>query len=263
MNTNETGQEGIVVRVLSSVMIGVILVLMGGAPATGQGLGGLAITQMTSSKKGHFLKPELLHAVVRRLPAPPEPGSLAAQADLETELQIQAWRTDAQVAFAKEIDEGGPFDFAAVLGPWFTAEHLPSLKKLLKQVGQDAGAAGGLAKQQFRRLRPPYVDVRVQPCIETPAKVNFSYPSGHATLLYVEALVLGELFPDRRTELLAWAHKAAWGRILAGVHFPSDDVGGLLLAEALMEALRQDPEVLARIEHCRAEAAPFLLAKAG
>lgn len=263
MDTKEAGQEGIIVRVLSSLMIGVILVLMGGAPATGQDPGGLAITQMASSKKGHFLKPKLLREVVCRLPAPPEPGSLEAQADLETKLQVQAWRTDAQVAFAKGIDEGGLFDFAAVLGPWFTAEHLPSLKKFLKQISQDVGAADGLAKQQFRRLRPPYVDVRVQPCIETPAKVNFSYPSGHATLLYVEALVLGEIFPDRRAELLEWAHKAAWGRILAGVHFPSDDVGGRILAEALVEALEKNLEVLARIEQCRAEAAPFRLQKAG
>lgn len=248
---------------MRTLMMGVILVLMGSAPAVAQDPAGLATTQLVASRKGHFLQSERLREVVRRLPAPPAPGSLAAQADLEAELQVQAWRTDAQVAFAKGIDEGSAFDFAEVLGPWFTAEHLPVTKKFLKQIDQDARAAYGLAKQQFRRLRPPYADARVQPCIAPPPRTSFSYPSGHATLRYTEALVLGELFPDRRVELLAWAHKAAWGRILAGVHFPSDDVGGRLLAEALMEALRQDPEVLARIEQCRAEAAPFLLQKAG
>jgi len=248
---------------MRALVMGAILVLTGSAPSVAQDPTGLVTTQLVASRKGHFLQPELLREVVRRLSAPPEPGSLAAQADLEAVLQVQTWRTDAQVAFAQRIDEGSVFDFAEVLGPWFTSERLPVTKKFLKQIDQDAKAAYGLAKQQFRRLRPPYADTQVQPCLATPPGTSFSYPSGHATLRYTEALVLGEIFPDRRGELLAWAHKAAWGRILAGVHFPSDDVGGRLLAEALVEALKKNPEVLARIEQCRAEAAPFLLKKVG
>ena len=240
-----------------------LLVLMAGSPAFPQAPTGGAMLRMTSSGKVHFLEPGTFPELLRVLPAPPEPGSLAALADLEAVLMVQAWRSPDQVAYAKKIDEASVFAYAEVLGPWFTAEQLPVLTKFFKQVNTDAGAAIGQAKNRFARLRPPYVDAQVHPCIDVPARKSFSYPSGHSTELNLEALVLAEIFPEKRENLLAWGRKAAWGRILAGVHFPTDDVGGRILAEALLVALRKNPAFLAAIENCRKESAPFLLEKAG
>ena len=43
------------------------------------------------------------------LPQPPAAGSLAAQSDLETVLQVQAWRTPDQVALAQRLVMEDPF----------------------------------------------------------------------------------------------------------------------------------------------------------
>jgi len=196
------------------------------------------------------------------LPTPPEPGSLAALADLETVLQSQAWRTPEQVALAKAVDGGGPFDFAQVLGPWFTAGQLPQTSRFLKQLGDELQPLSAQSKTCQFRPRPPLVDPRVQPCVPL-VKNSSSFPSGHALYLFVQAGVLAEIFPQAREELLAYAHRAVWTRVLGGVHFPTDVVGGRLLGEAILAELKKNPAFRQAVEACRAEAAPFALKHAG
>jgi acid phosphatase (class A) len=215
------------------------------------------------SRQLYYLNSDDLPGLFKALPAPPQPDSLAAKADLESVLQVQAWRTQDQIAFAKQIDTASVFDCTEILGPWFTAAHLPELDRFLKQIHSDANAVNNGIKDHIARLRPPYQDPRVKPCITTPQRGSYSYPSGHSTRFHLAALVLAELFPDRRDDLLAWSDRVAWGRIIAGVHFPSDDVGGRILAEALFADLRKHPEFIAALEACRAEVAPYLLKKAG
>ncbi len=197
----------------------------------------------------------------RVLPPPPEPGTLAALGDLETILRTQAGRTAEQVALAKAVDGGGPFDFAQVLGSWFTASNLPRIDGFLKRIGDEMQPLSNRAKNCHFRPRPPLVDSRVQPCVPF-SKHSSSYPSGHSLYLFVQAGVLAELFPEAREALLAYAHRAAWTRIQAGVHFPTDVVGGRLLAEAILAELKKNPAFREALEACRAEAAPFRLKKA-
>jgi acid phosphatase (class A) len=253
-------RRGLNMKALCS--LAVALALMGG-PVYSQQATMTATSETTALAKLHFLDPKTIPDMVNSLPAPPEPGSLAAQADLQGVLQVQAWRTPEQVAFAEKIDKGWGFDFADVLGPWFTASQLPAMKTLFLKVEDDAFVATGPAKNHFLRLRPPYVDPSVQPCIQVPSRKSYSYPSGHSTRLYLEALVLAEIFPDKREALLTWARKAGWSRVQAGVHFPSDVVGGQLYAEILFKALCRNAGFLASIERCKVEIKPWLLGKAG
>ncbi len=192
------------------------------------------------------------------LPPPPAPGSVAALGDLETVLQVQAARTPADVAWAKLIEKDNIFaDYGDVLGPWFAEKNLPLLAGLLHQVAADVQQVSRSVKDLYPRRRPPVVDAAVQPCVEIP-KSN-SYPSGHSLRAFVWAAVLGDIFPDQQAALEARAHRVAWGRILGGVHFPSDDAGGRIVAQAVVAALRKNPAYRAAVEQCRAEAAPFRL----
>ncbi len=195
------------------------------------------------------------------LPRPPEPDSLAALGDLETVLQNQAWRTAEQVALARAVDGGGPFDFAQALGPWFAPSNVPGLARLLKQIGDELQPLSVQAKHCHFRPRPPLVDPRVQPCVPL-SRESSSYPSGHSLYLFVQAGVLAEVFPEEREALLAYAHRAAWSRILGGVHFPTDVVGGRLLAAAFLAELRKSPAFREAVEACRKEAEPFRMKKA-
>ncbi len=168
---------------------------------------------------------------------PPEPGTVAGQADLEAVVQVQAWRTPEQVAWAQVVDRDTVFNLAAELGPWFRAESLPRATAWFAALGDDIRWLDGAAKAPFRRARPHAVDPRVQPVVTLPK--SFSYPSGSACQAFVWAEVLAEIFPEHREALFARAHRAAWGRVIGGVHFPSDVVAGRRLAGAYLAEARK------------------------
>jgi acid phosphatase (class A) len=227
---------------------------------------GLSVGQAQSPEKApaapkayHFLHSEALE-LAKALPLPPEEGSLAALADVEAVLQAQVWRTPDQIAWAKTVEKWDVFDFSGVLGSWFTAANLPTGAKLFKEAADDLRQVSPAVKRRFARPRPPKVDPAIQPCVELPT--SGSYPSGHTLYIFVEAGVLAEVFPDQRDALLAYAHRAAWGRIQGGVHFPTDVVGGRLLAEILVKEMKQSEAFKQAIEACRKEAEPFRLRKA-
>lgn len=198
--------------------------------------------------------------LMKRLPPAPEAGSLAALADLEAVLQVQGWRSAEQVAWAEVVDTWSIYDFAAALGPWFTVTNLPATDALLKAATKDLRPVSREIKRHYDRPRPPKADARVQPVVPVPT--SGSYPSGHTLHIFVEAGVLAEIFPECREALMTRAHRAAWGRILGGVHFPTDVVGGRLLAAMVVEDMKQSVAFQQAVAACRKEAEPFLMKKA-
>jgi acid phosphatase (class A) len=190
------------------------------------------------------------------LPAPPERGSLAAAADLETVLQVQAARTPEEMAWARLVDKGSPwalFGQGNLLGPRFAPEDLPRLAALLEAIRPDLTACYKAAKARFGRPRPSAADSRVQPCVSLPP--DASYPSGHTFRAYVHAAILAEIFPEKRQALFNRARSIAWARVVGGVHFPTDLEGGRRLAAAVVAAEFANPAFRAELAACRAEAA--------
>jgi acid phosphatase (class A) len=171
------------------------------------------------------------------VPPPPAAGSVAAQSELQTLLQIQAWRTDEQVAWARTVARDVVFNCAAIIGSWFTPERLPRTTAFFNLIADDMKALDALAKKPFLRQRPSQVDARIEPCVTTPPST--SYPSGSATQSLVWAELLAEVFPAKREELLNRAERAAWGRVIGGVHYPSDLVAGQMLARAYLAECRK------------------------
>ncbi len=207
----------------------------------------------------HFVKPTAVD-LARVVPAPPVAGSLAALADLEAVLQAQAWRTPEQVAWAKRIEKMTVFDNADVLGAWFTKEKLPLTAAFFKDIGEDLHEVSEVAKKLYTRPRPFVADASIQPCVERPT--TDSYPSGHGFAAFVWAAVLTDIFPSQRTELFAFAHRLVWGRVLGGVHYPSDLVAGRFIAEAFLIELKKSPAFRAAVEQVRTEVAAAAVKKA-
>ncbi len=92
----------------------------------------------------------------------------------------------------------------------------------------------------FARQRPPIASIAPES--------TFAYPSGHAAASAVFAIIVGVIVwrsPWRRRivpVVTVWALGVAWSRIYLGVHYPTDVVGGWLLAcsiAALMFVLLQ------------------------
>lgn len=199
---------------------------------------------------GQFLESAALD-LPRLLPPPPARGSLAESADLEVVLQAQMGRRPAQEAWAKEADSDTVWGFASVIGPRFRVERLPKTARFFWKLTVDAYAISEDAKRLFNRPRPPKLDPRIQPCVSLPP--NDSYPSGHSVQAFVRAGVLAEILPESREALFTRAHRSAWGRILGGVHYPTDDVGGRILAETIVARLKSLPAFREAVKDCREE----------
>src|SRR5678815_2777578 len=92
------------------------------------------------------------------IPPPPPSGSFAAQVDLETVLQAQAWRTAEQIAWAKLVEQDNVFNHASIFGAWFKGDRLPMTSMFFKHVGDDMRALEVAAKAPFQRSRPSSID---------------------------------------------------------------------------------------------------------
>ncbi len=93
-----------------------------------------------------------------------------------------------------------------------------------------ANLASSLMKLGFGRTRPDVID-------HLDHQTSFSYPSGHATSAAVVYLLLASLAPPRWRPF-AWALAATmiilngFSRIMLGVHWASDILGGTMLGAA-------------------------------
>lgn len=195
------------------------------------------------------------------VPPPPEKGSVAALADLETVLQVQAARTPADIAWVKKTEKDDVFaDYAEALGPWFEPKSIPRVADFIRQVTGDTQVVNRKVKDLYPRTRPFKLEPTVQPCVTLPT--SNSYPSGHTLRAFVWAGVLADIFPDQQAKFYALAHRIAWGRVQGGAHFPTDTIAARLVAQKVVEELRRSPAYRAAVEQCRAEVAPFLQKKA-
>tara|TARA_Y100001978_G_scaffold155198_1_gene140642 strand:- start:362 stop:1078 length:717 start_codon:yes stop_codon:yes gene_type:complete len=60
-----------------------------------------------------------------------------------------------------------------------------------------------------------------------------SYPSGHTAQAYYTAIKLSAMFPQLKDQLFTLAKMIEESRLDRGVHFPSDNTGGIVLAQKL------------------------------
>ncbi|WP_211327362.1 phosphatase PAP2 family protein [Subtercola boreus] len=86
-----------------------------------------------------------------------------------------------------------------------------------------------------------------------------SYPSGHTTTAYQAGVTLATLLPELAPEILARASEAGNDRIVLGVHYPLDIVGGRIGGEAALAARWSDAEYRsAALEPARTELVDYL-----
>jgi acid phosphatase (class A) len=186
------------------------------------------------------------------LPPPPAAGTAEAAADLATTRTISQARTPEQTADAAAEVKLTVFCFSPVLGSWFQPGRFPKTEALFKQIDSDTRTVTGIGKSFFQRPRPYAVDPGIIPLAK---EESSSYPSGHGTRGTVFALVLAELFPDRREAILRQGRDIGWNRIVAGVHYPSDIFSGRVLGQAIVREMLKNPAFLQDLAEAKAEVA--------
>jgi membrane-associated phospholipid phosphatase len=69
-----------------------------------------------------------------------------------------------------------------------------------------------------------------------------SFPSGHGTTVYEAGLTLATLLPELAPEILARTAEVGNSRMVLGVHYPTDIMGGRMVGEAALAARWSDTE---------------------
>ena len=189
----------------------------------------------------------------RVLPQPPADDSAITRAEVELMLKIQQERTPAQKARAQADAAVTIYRFADAIGnpEGFNAKQLPKVDLMFRKVLYEEGAVVQAGKRSFKRPRPFVLDPRIEPVIDKPG--NGSYPSGHTMWARLVGLLLSDMLPEYRNEIMARADEYGFNRVVAGVHYPSDVDAGKLAGTALAAFLFASPEFQADYAEAKRE----------
>jgi acid phosphatase (class A) len=185
-----------------------------------------------------------------QLTPPPAEGSAAHEADVAALLRSKDRRTDADCARA---DKTFYVTFNALWGeksPF--PQPLPAeAQRFFDRIDSEIAGATRAMKERYRRPRPDLVPPCPGPVGRTRNK-GFSYPSTHAAISRVFALVLGDLVPARKAEFVGRAETIARDRVLIGVHYPTDVAAGATFADVFHALLLQSEAYRADLQRLRA-----------
>lgn len=212
-------------------------------------LGSTFAVQAADEAKPFITSQEL--DLTKYLPAPPADDSAQTKAELKELLEIQATRTPEQEKAAVADAEENVWRFADVMGPDFTAAKLPKTAALFDRVIATEGVVDDHAKKAFNRPRPYMLDEQIHPLLKK--SKSGSWPSGHSTVGYLMATVLGDLVPEKRNALFARASVYAENRLVAGFHYRSDTVMSRTGAALIAQKMAEQPDFQAEFDAAKTE----------
>jgi acid phosphatase (class A) len=185
------------------------------------------------------------------LPPPPANDSAETKAELGEVLTLQVTRTPEMEARAVADAEENVWRFADVMGPNFSAEKLPKFSAFFDRVAATEGAVVDPAKDIWKRPRPHQLSELVKPAVKLSS--SGSWPSGHATVGTMMGIILADMVPERRAEIMARAAEYAHNRIVGGIHYPSDVEMGKISGSVIAAVLLNRDDFKAEYEVARAE----------
>jgi acid phosphatase (class A) len=170
------------------------------------------------------------------LPPPPANDSMQTKKELAEVLKLQVTRTPEMVVRAQADEKENVWRFADVMGPNFKSEQLPLVTAFFSRVVDTEGAVVDPYKDVWKRPRPPQYSDLVKPAVKISR--SGSYPSGHATDATLMAIVLSNMVPEKRAEIMARAADYANNRVVGGIHFRSDIEAGRIVGTVIAARLQ-------------------------
>jgi acid phosphatase (class A) len=180
---------------------------------------------------------------IQRIPAPPTEGDAIDISDLDYVLAAQACATKEQIKHAKLTDKLDPFTiFSEVLGRGFTASKYPLTNDLFTKLSATAEKIKDQLKSHYARKRP--IDAHEENGVISyvPRFASFSYPSGHSLRGWLWALVLSELDPKKKNQIISCGARVGSDRVVAGAHYQTDIMASRALGRLIFEKLKSDPD---------------------
>ena len=185
------------------------------------------------------------------LPPPPANDSAETKAELGAVLTLQVTRTPEMVASAVADAEENVWRFANVMGPKFNKETLPKFSAFFDRVVATEGAVVDPAKDVWKRPRPHQLSDLVKPAVKLSS--SGSWPSGHATVGTMMGIILSDMVPEKRAEIMARAAEYAHNREVGGIHYASDVEMGKISGSVIAAVLLNRDDFKAEYEVARAE----------
>lgn len=185
------------------------------------------------------------------LPPPPANESAETQAELAEVLTLQVTRTPEMEKRAIADAEENVWRFANVMGPKFNKEMLPKFSAFFDRVVATEGAVVDPAKDVWKRPRPHQLSDLVKPVVKL--SNSGSWPSGHATVGTMMGIILSDMVPEKRAEIMARAAEYAHNRVVGGIHYPSDIEMGKISGSVIAAVLLDRPDFKAEFEVARSE----------
>ncbi len=214
-------------------------------------LHGLTFASLRAADTNFFyLAPDRPDSIALLAP-PPLPGSDEEAGDLVEVRFVHAHHdTNEDVAARMEDSSISLTNFAPVIGEFLVSDQLPKTQAFFRRVYRDTELQAILIKNHWNRARPYVVD----PSLADGKPANYSsYPSGHSTLGMTFALVLVEIFPEKRDALLAKGCSIGWHRVMLAKHYPTDVFAGRVLAQAIVRELNATPDFQRALAEVKAE----------
>jgi acid phosphatase (class A) len=173
------------------------------------------------------------------LAPPPLPGSAEQEADLASVIAVHRACTTNQAALAFSEKKFSVFNFTPAVGTFFQLGKLPKTEAFFERVQREAEVVSGRAKDYWKRPRP----FIIEPSLASgKLEKSFGYPSGHSTEATVLALVLADLFPAKREDILTISRDLGWHRIWIARHYPTDIYAGRVFAQAIFGEMKANPD---------------------
>jgi acid phosphatase (class A) len=198
-------------------------------------------------------------------PARPVPGGQTDATDIAVFFATRTLLSGPRGLEAKADDVFEPERvsgrFREALG--FSPADAPALMKVIGLAQRDLGVFMEPVKVSPPQGRTrPYVQFPDAPvCSHADADRLYrmdqsgSYPSLHAALGWMWALILADAAPDRASAVLKRGYEFGESRVICGFHFPSDLTGGRLVASGVFARLQADPAFRADMEAARKQIA--------
>jgi hypothetical protein len=209
----------------------------------------LVLPLAAAEKVQKYLPPNVPNGIELLAP-PPMPGTAEYKADLELARMVFKGRTKDEEERAFKDATLSIFNFAPIIGDFFNSNTLPKTAKFFVDIKPSIRPPILAAKDHWKRTRPYDVDKSLY--LGKPEE-SFSYPSGHSSVGMTQALILAELFPDKREPLLEFGRTIGWDRVLIGKHFPTDVIAGRVMGQAIVRELKKNAAFRKDLEEIRAE----------
>ena len=175
---------------------------------------------------------------VALLAPPPATGSEEQAADMASVIAVHGGAARNDLSEAKSESNYSVFVFTPAVGVFFQPGKFPKTEAFFNSLHNESDRVVDQSKGVWKRLRP----INVNPALNWGVREDsYSYPSGHSTRGTVYALLLAEMFPDRKDEILEVGRRIGWHRVQLAMHYPTDVYAGRVLAQAIVRELKSNP----------------------